>query len=485
MRKTKVKTKLKSNQNGITLIALVITIIVLLILAGVAISMLSGENGILRQAAKAKTETDVAKLSESIKLAATTAITDVEHKLTEEEFKIELEEDGYTIDEDGTVTENNIKYAVTSNGAVKATIGELKKEESIVFADTKLVDVNNEKIVVPVGFKIKSDSPTLIKDGVVVVAPDGSEFVWVPVPNNPVISEGNETLNGKYGLSGMYGQNSSKVQLGKTYAFKEDGTVKAYGWSLSNGYMKYPTDTNIPAREPSIAKNTTYGDSSEQSLKLLNDIVGIKGTIGTDDSKMLSTWETQLQDEFDEMIKYVKINEGFYVGRYETSIITKNNGKTKIAQTVGNKKSATTEADSANTWYGLYQLQKEYSMRNNIEDSVGSGMIWGCQWDQMMMWMKNYGYNVTSNEPKEGVSMNMNEDITGIEGDIDIMNNIYDIIGCNNEYTMEWIMNGKCRTFRGTSKDFGSSLCPAERGAWQPIHGTWDFISSRMTLYVK
>lgn len=43
-------------EKGITLIALVITIIVLLILAGVAISMLSGENGILQQAANAKQE---------------------------------------------------------------------------------------------------------------------------------------------------------------------------------------------------------------------------------------------------------------------------------------------------------------------------------------------------------------------------------------------------------------------------------------------
>lgn len=46
----------KRENNGITLIALVITVIVLLILAGVAITMLSGENGILRQAASAKTE---------------------------------------------------------------------------------------------------------------------------------------------------------------------------------------------------------------------------------------------------------------------------------------------------------------------------------------------------------------------------------------------------------------------------------------------
>ena len=49
--------KIKNNK-GITLIALVITIIVLIILAGVAISMLTGENGILLQAAKAKEKTE-------------------------------------------------------------------------------------------------------------------------------------------------------------------------------------------------------------------------------------------------------------------------------------------------------------------------------------------------------------------------------------------------------------------------------------------
>ena len=51
-------------QKGITLIALVITIIVLLILAGVSIAMLTGENGILTQAKKAKKETEEAKNNE-------------------------------------------------------------------------------------------------------------------------------------------------------------------------------------------------------------------------------------------------------------------------------------------------------------------------------------------------------------------------------------------------------------------------------------
>lgn len=54
------KKKLENN-GGITLIALVVTIVVLLILAGVSISMLAGENGIITQAQKSKEETEIGK----------------------------------------------------------------------------------------------------------------------------------------------------------------------------------------------------------------------------------------------------------------------------------------------------------------------------------------------------------------------------------------------------------------------------------------
>lgn len=57
------------NQKGITLIALVITIIVLLILAGVSIAMLTGNNGILTQASDAKTETNESQTVEIINMA--------------------------------------------------------------------------------------------------------------------------------------------------------------------------------------------------------------------------------------------------------------------------------------------------------------------------------------------------------------------------------------------------------------------------------
>ena len=56
------------NQKGITLIALVITIIVLLILAGVSIAMLTGENGILTRANEAKEDTAVAEAVERINM---------------------------------------------------------------------------------------------------------------------------------------------------------------------------------------------------------------------------------------------------------------------------------------------------------------------------------------------------------------------------------------------------------------------------------
>ena len=60
---------MNKKEKGITLIALVITIIVLLILAGVSISMLTGENGILSQAQNAKNRTKEAENEEVVKLA--------------------------------------------------------------------------------------------------------------------------------------------------------------------------------------------------------------------------------------------------------------------------------------------------------------------------------------------------------------------------------------------------------------------------------
>ena len=63
------------NQKGITLIALVITIIVLLILAGITIAMLAGENGILTNATKSKAYDEIGTAKDQINLKANEAIS--------------------------------------------------------------------------------------------------------------------------------------------------------------------------------------------------------------------------------------------------------------------------------------------------------------------------------------------------------------------------------------------------------------------------
>ena len=63
---------------GITLIALVVTIVVLLILAGISISMLTGQNGILNRAAEAKEKTEISSKEEQRKLAQAEALMNTE-----------------------------------------------------------------------------------------------------------------------------------------------------------------------------------------------------------------------------------------------------------------------------------------------------------------------------------------------------------------------------------------------------------------------
>ena len=69
---------------GITLIALVITIIVLLILAGISIAMLTGENGILTKGNNAKEQTERQEVIENAKLKILEYETENEGKITDD-----------------------------------------------------------------------------------------------------------------------------------------------------------------------------------------------------------------------------------------------------------------------------------------------------------------------------------------------------------------------------------------------------------------
>ena len=97
--------KILKQKKGITLIALVITIIVLLILAGISISMLSGDSSILQKATDAKTNTDNSQIKERIQLAYHSALTVGQGSYTKDtlmdELKNEFETD-YDVDDSDT-----------------------------------------------------------------------------------------------------------------------------------------------------------------------------------------------------------------------------------------------------------------------------------------------------------------------------------------------------------------------------------------------
>lgn len=138
--------RMNQKEKGITLIALVITIIVLLILAGVSISTLMGNNGILTNASKAKIEDAHASVREAISLAYSEYIMELNTKdlgntvkvastknvrikgvennymtqVARQTFMSYLEHKGY-IEEDGVVNVENLVGASLSIGKGNAT----------------------------------------------------------------------------------------------------------------------------------------------------------------------------------------------------------------------------------------------------------------------------------------------------------------------------------------------------------------------------
>lgn len=109
--------KLKE-KSGITLIALVITIIVLLILAGISISMLSGDNSILQKATDAKKITGISMVEEQIAIAYNAAlIKDLESgnlNLQESTLRRELEKE-FTEDDSIGIDTTGENWVVTVN----------------------------------------------------------------------------------------------------------------------------------------------------------------------------------------------------------------------------------------------------------------------------------------------------------------------------------------------------------------------------------
>ena len=110
------------NQKGITLIALVITIIVLLILAGITIMYTMGENSIFNKASEAKNKTEIAKWQERLEVSKGPVIIEGLGTFDIEKYGPALEIDEHfpkrsNIEFIEVIDENNIKMRVWERGA--------------------------------------------------------------------------------------------------------------------------------------------------------------------------------------------------------------------------------------------------------------------------------------------------------------------------------------------------------------------------------
>ena len=140
--------KALKNSNGITLIALVITIIVLLILAGISITMLTGDNSILSRAIGAKTQTENKNREEQIKIEVMGSYGK-DGNIDVTTLKTNLEKIGATSMGNSlplTVTLGEQEFTIDTNGNVtkaEDTPFTLKYQDGYLWADLKQSTVAN------------------------------------------------------------------------------------------------------------------------------------------------------------------------------------------------------------------------------------------------------------------------------------------------------------------------------------------------------
>ena len=152
--------KLCSSNYGITLIALVVTIVVLLILSGITITTVLGDNGVIQLAKQAKKETIVTTVKEAIDIAKLSKSLEKEDGLiTEDELKEILENYGEIIyDENGEIIEGIIEksegYEVLLPDIMDGVINQNIYVK--LYADGTLAFSNNKKTIVE-GQEISKD----------------------------------------------------------------------------------------------------------------------------------------------------------------------------------------------------------------------------------------------------------------------------------------------------------------------------------------
>ncbi len=429
---------------GITLVALVVTIVVLLILAGITITMLFSDSGIITKAREAAEATNKAQ-------------SDTEQGI------------------------ENLENKIGQSLAVKAVQGKL-----VSFAERygKYTDkTSSEMVPVPGGYCVVNDGKNeknTIASGLVISDLEGdtldneeidgkrgNQFVWVPVPDANTIYEVKDGRN-----------------VGKLYEF---GKYNNSNWETYETPQKIEY-SETGRREPDVVTKTL---SSETEIEGNDAITGNLDIITDLTDKTPEGFKKLLQSEFDSMIESVEKYGGFYIGRYETQGMSAVSDVQTVTPTV---KKGETPSININ-WYYMYQESKNIGKDN---DNVTSSMIWGCQWDRTLDWIAQTNpkedkttpnYELLTNSTDWG---NYNDSKETTHGSLQNSgsndkwqkNHIYDLAGNVREWTLE--SNGtNVRVNRGGEYDLSGSFAPAcQRGGNDPIKNIIDF-GSRSTLYIN
>lgn len=374
------------------------------------------------------------------------------------------------IGEEGHTEEENNEIEKLPDITLK---GKIAAEKS------KYTDSNGNIAVIPAGFEVVTNSPN-INDGLVISdvenddlenSKKGNQFVWIPVPD-PVIdvsranddSQINEVISksiddGKYPMAIKLESGDYKSIL---YEFKS----KNLGSAIDVSFVRYQTGSNGLC-EP---ENLRSGDNKDN----------------------ITDWTDSLyQEEYNEMIKAVKESKGFWVARFETSISSEGIAQSKKDEGIF----------SGESWYSCYNVQKTL----NVE-TTKSHMIWGAQWDQIMIWLKNvinndgvankfyildstnmgnYLETQVSNKEENIIIKDKGVATKCKSGEIEIskVKNIYDLAGNVFEWTME-ANYLSVRIVRGGYCTYGATTYPASSRYYT---ASPDYINtafgSRMVLY--
>ena len=251
----------KMKNRGITLIALVVTVIVILVLAGISISMLTGENGILNRTAEAKEKTNDSQDLEYLKLKATEALMDYYQKnTTENEDEYIL--DKWDADKNNKIEVNSVDKTVTYNGKVYS-IGDIVGNESekgkLEEEGLKRITVANAKNLEDKNLLSNGKVRIIVEEenGMRAVIPNGFYYVTGKPSNGLVISDryGDDDNNSKGGNQFVWvpcseetGATSSTTNGTEVTYEKVNGlavTWKKYYSDKQYYYTKIPSGNNV------------------------------------------------------------------------------------------------------------------------------------------------------------------------------------------------------------------------------------------------